>query len=578
MSILYIDVKTTQRSKTMTTATREPEPAAAKPETRRFSVADFGHMLDEGIVTPAEGAVLRDGRVLVPDGVPRPGPTVVSARDGLAAVRVVDGLTGLEATLLLPPGAEPPASVGALLDHCLLELAADDRLLVHGLTTEDGLLKLRQLADLCYLWDDAGQLPAGRNTGGLDGYGWRPGLDVWQGDGTVQPEDPVRWEAAHLVNRAIPLADLTVSRSGERYERNWNGFHARRWRHDPPAFDAFVRRALAEALAAAPDNHPPEPVAPDDPAVDNVLRLDTPDRVRLLIEAVSAAVWRAPFENYSRFAPGAPRFKTGDDTIRAIMAGDGGICTEKVQAVRFITDHFELPAEYVLAGPDASGPFPQERLRELLDTFDFRFARRHMRYWQHAALLYWLYGEPLLVDATNGNIPNLCVAGADALALLSQGRATGVPVKVRMMAETEDWHYHRVPQDIPRDLLQALEGWLDDADLVQVFDNELGLFLSERWFIAPLPWRSRREHSQVLEHYRIYCDRARFGLELDTDWRLDGKLGRAFTADCPRAAAGITAARERLAERYEWWQGPGFGMDLLVIERTPGLVSGATTR
>ena len=58
---------------------------------------------------------------------------------------------------------------------------------------------------------------------------------------------------------------------------------------------------------------------------------------------------------------------------------------------------------------------------------------------------------------------------------------------VRMVVTDEEWYYHRVDQQLARDLVLALEGWIDDADLVQVFENELGLFISDRFIVCPFP-------------------------------------------------------------------------------------------
>ena len=168
------------------------------------------------------------------------------------------------------------------------------------------------------------------------------------------------------------------------------------------------------------------------------------------------------FENYSRFVGERLMFKTGDETVRNIAAGSGGICTEKVQALKFLTDHYGLESEYVIGGDSAEGAVPVEKLREMLQTFDFRFARRYMRYWQHAALLYRIDGIPVLVDATNGNIPFLFLAGEAAEKLL--GYENKPSVKVRMVEAEEDYYYHRVAQDIPQNLFFAMEGWLTDTE------------------------------------------------------------------------------------------------------------------
>ena len=116
-----------------------------------------------------------------------------------------------------------------------------------------------------------------------------------------------------------------------------------------------------------------------------------------------------------------------------------------------------------------------------------------MRYWQHTALLYHLDGVPVLVDATSGNIPFLFLEGAEAERMLGYDDKTSV--KVRMVEAEEDYYYHRVPQDIPENLFFALEGWLSYTDMVQVFENELGLYLSDEFYVTPLPYRNGKEYA-----------------------------------------------------------------------------------
>ena len=139
--------------------------------------------------------------------------------------------------------------------------------------------------------------------------------------------------------------------------------------------------------------------------------LETTDDRSDFIHALALRIWEADFENYSRFAGRKLVFKSGDETVLNIAEGRGGICSEKVQALKFLTDQYGLESEYVLSGPATPDPVPEDRLRQLLDTLDFRFSKRFMRYWQHLALLYKIDGAELLVDATNGNVPFLFVSG-----------------------------------------------------------------------------------------------------------------------------------------------------------------------
>ena len=460
-------------------------------------------------------------------------------------LRITDTVSGRTAALRLDDPADREAPLGCLLERYLRNAPDDDGLLRAGAITTEGLPAVRNLQDLVYRSDDSGRLT-----------GIFAGVEFLQEGRPAALAQPATVRTAVAGDVLLSLIDVGVDRTDAGYDRNWIGFHLRRWTHDAHFYEDFVRSAVTAAYG------------PRDG--DRVMRADTPCRQRKLIRALALRIWNSEFENYSRFSNDGLRFKTGDETVRNIAAGAGGICTEKVQALKFLTDHYRLESEYLLGGPGAPGPFPADRLREMLNTFDFRFAKRHMRYWQHAALLYWVDGEPLLVDATNGNIPFLFLRGEAASRLLANDAEGNRPsVSVRMVAEVEDYHYHRVDQDIPQNLFFALEGWLDDTDLVQVFENELGLYLSDRHYVMPLPYRSEAEYRLLERQYEELCHRAGLRADVSADWTLDGPVGRELTAGNPAAAAGVLAAQENLIARYDWWDCPGHRSGLTVIGRQP---------
>lgn len=464
-------------------------------------------------------------------------------------LRITDSVSGRTAALRLDGPTDRETPLGRLLERHLRDAPNDDRLIRTGAVTTDGLLAVRNLQDLVYRSDDAGRLTE-----------MFAGVKFLQEGRPAGLAQPASIQSAVAGEVPLDLIDVAVDRTDAGYDRNWTGFHRRRWNHDPHFYEDFVRNAVAATYG------------PNES--ERVLRADTPGRQRKLTRALALRIWNSDFENYSRFSNGGMRFKTGDETVRNIAAGGGGICTEKVPALKFLTDHYRLEAEYLLGGPNAPGPFPADRLREMLNTFDFRFAQRHMRYWQHAALLYWVDGEPLLVDATNGNIPFLFLRGEAACRLLCNDSAGNRPsVSVRMVAEAEDYHYHRVDQDIPQNLFFALEGWLDDADLVQVFENELGLYLSDQHYVMPLPYRSEGEYQRRQRQYEELCRRAELRVDLSADWTLDGPAGRELAAHHPAAATGVLAARDQLIARYDWWDCPGHRAGLAVIALRPPTVA-----
>ena len=138
-----------------------------------------------------------------------------------------------------------------------------------------------------------------------------------------------------------------------------------------------------------------------------------------------------------------------------------------------------------------------------------------------------------------------------------------------MLADREDFYYHRVEQDLPQNLFFALEGWLDDADLVQVFENELGLFLSDQHYVMPLPYRSAGEFRRSQRRYEELCRTAGFRVDLSAEWNLDGSVGQELAAGNPAVAAQLLAAEDRLVSRYDWWDGPGHRSGLAVIALKP---------
>ena len=450
-------------------------------------------------------------------------------------LRLTDSYTRRSAVIRLEP-ADESVCLGQLLEKYLLNLP-ESGLKGRGAVTPESLDSLRVLQDLVYACDDEGRL--------TDLYS---GLVIRQDSRSVnlsdRPEETeTRWESA-----PIPFIDLTFDRTGVGYDRNWKGFHRRRWANNPSIFQDFVTAALEQKLGTT--------------RAASVMGLDSYENRLLFLKTLAHRVWESEFENYSRFVGERLMFKTGDETVKNIAAGAGGICTEKVQALKFLTDHFGLESEYLIGGNGVSDPVPEDRLREMLQTFDFRFARRYMRYWQHAALLYHIDGVPVLVDATNGNIPFLFLVAEPAERLLRYRDKPSVPV--RMVEATENYFYHRVSQDIPQNLFFALEGWITDTDMVQVFENELGLFLSSQHYVTPLPYRSEGDYQRLAGEYQAIAQRAGFRCQVSQSWDLESKLGQEFVASHERAAAKILDARDHLLLRYNEWDFPGHDAGLVM--------------
>jgi hypothetical protein len=451
-------------------------------------------------------------------------------------LQVTDAVSSRRFALRLEPG-DDALPVTDLLEKYLkrpdLEL-----LLREGRITKDSTEMLESVQDLVYVSDDSGRL-----------HDMFAGIAFKQGSRTLQPDEAPEPEPVRLGEKNVLLTDLLIDRTNVGYDRNWVGFGRRRWALHADVYSAFVLSCLEEA------DGPAQAAA--------VLELDSPDDQLRLIEALARRIWESDFENYSRFTGRRLVYKSGDETVRNIVEGAGGICSEKVQALKFLTDHYGIESEIVLAGPDVQRPVPEARLREMLSTFDFRYSRRHMRYWQHIALLYSIGGSSLLVDATNGNIPFLFLRGPAADTLM--GYSPKVGVKVRMAVHEEEFYYHRVSQDIGDRLFFAMEGWISHVDLVQVFDNELGLSITRDYLVTPIVSRDGKGFDKLRQEYLQVCQRAGLRCDVSALWDLESPQGRLYAEREPRAAERILSAKDHLLARYDDCHGPGHEAGLVVI-------------
>ena len=452
-------------------------------------------------------------------------------------LQINDSITRRTSALRIQP-QDAAISLGTLLDKYLLH-APIDQLVQEGRTTPRAADTLFAMQDLVYASANGGQL--------LDMF---DGIVFTQKGQSVGLNDPPVLETALVGETQVSVIDLTIDRTNVGYHRNWREFHRRRWQRRDGAYMAFVRSTIESQYNAGD--------------AESILQLDTTERKLKFLKALARRIWDSDFENYSRFIGDKLIFKSGDETIRNIADGGGGICSEKVQALKFLTDHFGLESEYIIAGDNAQAPVPIDKLRELLTTLEFRFSKRYMRYWQHTALLYDIDGTLVLVDATNGNIPFLFLRDDAAERLLGYQNKT--PVKVRMVEFEENFYYHRVPQDVPENLFFALEGWIPDADMMQVFDNELGLYLSSDFFVGPIPYVNEKEFDQLKEKYLKVCRRANLECSVNRQWDFDSPLGQTFVTMKAGVSQKILLAKEHFLHRYDEWDGPGHESGLVIIK------------
>jgi hypothetical protein len=429
-------------------------------------------------------------------------------------------------------------ALGALLEK-YLKHAPIQRLLGESRITPQSAGTLYAIQDLVYTSDDSGQL--GEMFTGI----------VFKEPGGILGSDDV--PTAHLTevdDQQVSIIDIAIDRIDAGYDRNWTGFHRRKWARDPEKYSDFVLASLERELG-------PEQAGA-------ALQMDTTKGKLKLIKALGRTLWHSRFENYSRFTGKRLVYKSGDETIDNIIDGGGAVCSEKVQALKFLTDHYGLTSEYIIAGENAGGPVPVDKLRELLTTFDFRFSKRYMRYWQHTALLYDVDGVRVLVDATNGNIPFMFLQDDAAGRILDQ--RDKAPVTVKMVESEEDFFYHIVPQDIPENLFFALEGWWSFSDLMQVFENELGLYLSSEFYVTPIAFKSDKEFRRDSQEYLEVSKRAGLAASVTADWTLDSPLGAEFSEAEPQVSEKILQARDHLISRLDECDGPGHRSGLVIMK------------
>ena len=427
---------------------------------------------------------------------------------------MTDILTGWR--YALPLGEDEPRTYGELLDKYLRRISPD------RIPIEGGFEAASRIQDVVYRIDDEGKLLPEMN----------PGVLLLNGDEPVEPDQEAVFDLVQTERGRFLLLDLRIDRSDAIFQINLRGYNLRKWRKNEEAFGRFVEEAVAEEHGAE---------------AGEVLKLDTSAKRKMFLRAVGRRIWEADFETYSRFIGERIRFKDGAETLLNIIEGRGGICSEKTWAMRMICEGFGFECEFLLAGPDARGRFPEERLREMIEERDFSFGKKYTNYWQHMALLCRADDGPVMIDVTNGNVPFLFLEGEEAEALIDSDRF----VSVRMVDEIERFYYHRVPQDIPEALLMLMRDWIGAIDLIHVFEDDLGLLIRSDFFVYPLPWRDEAElEAEAGRWMGIVSEQGFKGFELLSDPRSPGPIWSELASKLPKAFSGLVEGREYLRERF----------------------------
>jgi agmatinase len=380
------------------------------------------------------------------------------------------------------------------------------------------------IQDCIYNIDDEGEL--------LDLY---EGLIIRQDNNVVDIDDKPIFELIQSKDQPeFMLLDLTIDRSRITEEGNAYGYNVRKWKKNKGVFENFIKECIVKEYGSESED---------------ILNLDTQTAKIKFLRAVAKRIWEADFELYSRFIGEKLRFKDPSETLLNIIAGRGGTCTEKSSAMKMITDICGFESEYLLAGPEAKGPFPVEPLRRILSTLDFTLGKKYMIYWQHTGLLYNVDGEDVMMDVTNGNVPFLFLTGDEIEEHLRPQNKKSV--KIRMAMDDEDFYYHVVPQDIPENLIFAMQDWIEDVDLINVFDDGLGLLINEDYFVWPLMYHNDEDR---LKEYDWWLEKKSEknlpAVEILDNYSVPGLIADEFQEKYPQKFADIVESAEYLAERY----------------------------
>ncbi len=428
-------------------------------------------------------------------------------------LQITDPYLNLTSAIKIDP--EKSTSFGEILDRYV-------KVIDKNIMSTESAKNISIIQDCIYKIDDEGNL--------LDLY---EGIILKHGDDVVDIEDETSFELIQTQDRRpFMLLDINIDRSQITEESNLYGYNIRKWKKNREVFENFVYDCIVNKYGSE---------------VDRIIELSTNEDCKKFLRAVGMKIWESDFELYSRFIGDKIRFKDPSETLLNIIAGRGGTCTEKCSAMKLITDAYGIKSEYLLGGANAKGPFPEDALRRILEEMDFTLGKKYMLYWQHMALLYDLDGEDVMIDVTNGNIPFLFLMGDDIEELLRPKNKKSI--KVNMVMDEENFYFHVVPQDIPENLLSAMQDWIEDVDLINVFDDGLGLLITKDYFVWPLMYH---EDEDKLAEYDWWLERKKkFGnLELLDNFSLPGTLVNEFKEKYPQKFVDIVESAEYLSERY----------------------------
>ena len=100
-------------------------------------------------------------------------------------------------------------------------------------------------------------------------------------------------------NTLVLVIDLHVDLTNAGYDRNWAGFHRRRWLRHHDIYSDFVMSTLERECGRG--------------EVQDILELSSTDQKTKLVQILAQRIWESDFESYSRFTGRKLAHKTGDE-------------------------------------------------------------------------------------------------------------------------------------------------------------------------------------------------------------------------------------------------------------------------
>ena len=110
-----------------------------------------------------------------------------------------------------------------------------------------------------------------------------------------------------------------------------------------------------------------------------------------------------------------------------------------------------------------------------------------------------------------------------------------------------------------------MEHFIPEIDLVQVFDNELGLAITPEFLVSPLPYASDAEFEALIEMYERLAQPGGLSFDADAEWRLEGPVGSQFREAEPIASELVLESYEHLLDRYNQFEDNRHEMGLAII-------------